>query len=101
MAHFASAVQLTSELQDRLQVLGKRKQRPTTQLLEEAVRRYLDTEEEKNQFRQETEASMKDYRETGLYLNNDDVMAWMDTWGTDEEAGPPPWRKRSTGLEQQ
>ncbi|MDJ0835141.1 MAG: hypothetical protein QNK37_01410 [Acidobacteriota bacterium] len=58
--------------------------------------RSREEDKEKQRFLEETEASLKDYRETGLYLDNDDVMAWMDTWGADELTGPPPWRKRSS-----
>lgn len=40
-------------------------------------------------FKEEADASWRDYQETGLHLTGDEVLKWLETWGTDRE-GPAP-----------
>lgn len=39
----------------------------------------------------EADAAWQDYRLTGQFVSNADMMAWLDTWGTASEkfSGPP------------
>ena len=36
-------------------------------------------------FKEEADASWRDYQETGLHLTGEEVLDWRETWGTDHE----------------
>jgi predicted transcriptional regulator len=40
-------------------------------------------------FEREASISWQHYKKTGLHLTGDEVLAWLETWGIDEEADPP------------
>lgn len=40
-------------------------------------------------FQQDAENSWLEFRNTGLRLSGEEVFAWLDTWGTDNEKPVP------------
>lgn len=54
----------------------------------------FEQNERENAWHQSCDAALKQFDETGLHATQDDVMAWMGTWGTDKEL-PAPVVKRS------
>jgi len=52
--------------------------------LEDAVR-----EEKREAFRRDTLAAWEEYTQTGLHVTMEEVAAWVETWGTDEERDAP------------
>ena len=77
----------------RLKTLAEARQRKPHSLMKEALRQYLDREEQRESFQQEAIASWREYQETGLHLNAAEIAAWLDTWGTDAEAEMPVCHK--------
>jgi predicted transcriptional regulator len=82
-------VKLEEELRARLKMLGETRQRSAHWLMKEAIRQYLDREEEQERRNREADAAWEEYQETGQYASHDAVSAWLDTWGTEKE-GPCP-----------
>jgi len=55
--------------------------------MREAIREYVEREEEAEKLRQETIERWKAYKKDGKHVSNEAMIAWLDTWGTDKEAG--------------
>ena len=55
----------------------------------EANKQYQCAEEARKSFKQEAQASWTAYQETGRHLSGQEVRAWLNTWGADNETGLP------------
>lgn len=87
------AVKLDPELKRRLQALGEAKRRSPHWLMVEAIRLYVEREEEAERGKVEAREALARYDATGEYIADEDVQAWLETWGTPEEK-PAPKRTR-------
>jgi predicted transcriptional regulator len=85
-------VKLDPEIRDRLERLGEVKRRSAHWLMKEAITRYLEQEEYKEQLNRETLARWQE-AEQGKVASHQAVSKWLDTWGTDEECARPPCGK--------
>ncbi len=83
------SIKLDAEEQSRLKALAEARQRKPHFLMKEALRQYLDREEQREAFHREAMDSWREYRETGLHLTGEETAAWLDTWGTDKETEAP------------
>ena len=54
-----------------------------------SIQQSLDQDVKRDQFRLETEAAWNDYQKTGLHVTAEEVIAWLDTWGTESETEAP------------
>ncbi|KQW31231.1 hypothetical protein ASE36_02860 [Rhizobium sp. Root274] len=66
---------LDDALQAQLSALASRKQRSEDQLLQEAVRDYLEREDGRAGFLAEAEESWQDYQAGGLHLTGEEARA--------------------------
>ena len=55
----------------------------------EAINEYVDWAEKRESFRQDAVNSWNEYQETGLHATGDEVIKWLNTWGTDDEKDVP------------
>ena len=85
----ATSVKLDDDLKDRIQSLAQSKQRSAHWIMREAIREYVSREEARRSFDQATIDALEEYQETGLQLTGEEVFAWLETWGTDDESEPP------------
>lgn len=54
------------------------------------VRRLVFERETKREaFRQDAINAWNDYRNTGMHVTGDEVIAWLETWGDDNELPVP------------
>lgn len=82
-------VKLDHELRERLKKLGTTKHRSPHWIMKQAIREYVEREEEAEKLRQETIERWKAYQKDGKHVSNETMIAWLDTWGTDKETGRP------------
>ncbi|MEN8251124.1 MAG: ribbon-helix-helix protein, CopG family [Bacteroidota bacterium] len=82
-------VRLDEQLEMRLNDLAKKKHRSRSYLTKEALRRYIGEEEIKEREKQETLARWEHYQETGEVISNNEMMEWLDSWGTEQEKSCP------------
>jgi len=61
--------------------------------LEKAITQYVEREEKREAFRQDTLKAWEEYRITGLHATAEEVDAWLASWGTDDERPAPECRK--------
>ena len=71
-------VKLDRETRDRLQKLGKARNRSSHWLMREAIRRYMEVEERYEQEKAEDQARYQAYLETGHHISHEDMLAWLD-----------------------
>ncbi len=63
----------------------------------EAIRLYVEREEEAERARVETREAIERYDATGEYIADEDVDAWLKSWGTKDELPPPTRVRRRAG----
>ena len=85
----ATSVKLDDDMKSRIQHLADSKDRSAHWIMKEAISEYVTREELRQSFTQEAMDSWKHYQETGLHVTGEEMSAWLKTWGTDKDAGPP------------
>jgi len=71
-------VRLDNELESRLSALAERTHRSKSYHTKEALARYIEQEEVKEQADQESLARWEAYKENGESVSNQSVMNWLD-----------------------
>ncbi|MEH6548866.1 MAG: ribbon-helix-helix protein, CopG family [Pseudomonadales bacterium] len=82
-------VRLDEQLEKRLNALAAKTHRSKSFLAKEALIRYIEEEERKQRENEQTMARWEEYQETGETVNNEDMMDWLESWGTDVEKPCP------------
>lgn len=83
------AIKLPQQDRARLQKLGEARKRSAHWLAKEAISQFLDREEAAERFRLEAVARWEEYCRTGRAVAHDDVMNWLESWGTGHEGEAP------------
>ncbi len=83
------AVKLDESTYDRLKALGESRQRTPHWLMREAIKQFLDREEEAENRRKDTLARIARFEETGESIPFETVDAWLASWGTEREGKCP------------
>jgi len=83
------AVRLGEPLKERVRALAGHKNRPMHWLMREAIEQYVTREEQRESFRQDTLNAWRAYQETGIHVTGDEVVAWLNSWGEENELPPP------------
>ncbi|WP_295801717.1 ribbon-helix-helix protein, CopG family [uncultured Microbulbifer sp.] len=81
-------VRLDKDLERRLSALAEKTHRSKSYLAKEALKLYLAQEEAKEREKAIALARWEEFQRTGKSASNEDVMEWLDSWGTDQEK---PW----------
>lgn len=82
-------VRLNEQLETRLNALSEKTRRSKSYIAKEALERYINEEEIKEQEKQETLARWERYQETGETVSNEAIIEWLDSWGTEQEKPCP------------
>jgi predicted transcriptional regulator len=95
MANVARAVsvKLDPEIRARVERLAEVRHRTSHWMMKEAITQYVEREEKREAFRQDAIKSWETYQETGLHVAGDEVIAWLETWGEDDEKAAPVCHK--------
>jgi predicted transcriptional regulator len=83
------SLRLDAELRERLDRLAQMRKRTSHALARDAVARFVAEEEKQAAWNASCDAALRDYQETGLHIAQDEVNAWLDTWGTPQEKPAP------------
>jgi predicted transcriptional regulator len=87
-----TGVKLDAGIKTRLKKLSGLKRRTMHWIMKEAITQYLDHEEQAEKLKQETLARWEEAEQNNVVAHKP-VMAWLDTWGTDNETKRPPCNK--------
>jgi predicted transcriptional regulator len=89
----ATSLKIEDSLKGRVQHLASQRRRSAHWIMLEAIQQYVEREEARENFKQEALASWVTYQETGQHLTGQEVRAWLNTWGTEDEKVVPECHK--------
>jgi predicted transcriptional regulator len=84
-----TTIKIDQETRERVKRLADARHRTPHWMILEAVRQYVDREEKRETFRQDGILAWNEYQEAGLHVSGDEVIAWLDTWGEENEKTAP------------
>lgn len=83
------AIKIDEDTKARVKRLAKARHRTPHWLMREAIKQYVEREEKREAFRQDTLKAWDEYRTTGLHASAEDVDAWLASWGAEHELPVP------------
>lgn len=84
-----TTIKIDVDTKERVKRLAEMRHRTSHWMILEAIRQYVDREEKRESFRQDALAAWQEHQETGLHVTGDEVIAWLDTWGEEDEKAAP------------
>ncbi len=87
------SVKLDLDTRARVENLAEVRHRSAHWIMREAITQYVDREERRETFRQDTIKAWEEYQETGMHATAAAVDTWLASWGTDNEVPAPACRK--------
>ena len=83
-----TSVRMPDDLMRRLDVTAERLRRSKGWIINDALREYLEREERRARRLVETRDALADL-EAGELIEGDEVLDWLDSWGSADEREPP------------
>jgi predicted transcriptional regulator len=87
------AIKIDEDTRNRVKRLAEARQRSSHWMMLEAIRQYVEREEKREAYRQDGINAWNEYQKTGLHVSGDEVIAWLDTWGEENEQAAPVCHK--------
>jgi predicted transcriptional regulator len=87
------SVKLDSDTRARVENLANARNRTAHWVMREAISQYVDREEKREAFRQDTIKSWEEYQETGVHATAVEVDTWLASWGSENELPAPVCHK--------
>ncbi|RJG03576.1 CopG family ribbon-helix-helix protein [Noviherbaspirillum sedimenti] len=87
------AIKIDPDTKERVKRLAAARHRTPHWLMREAISQYVEREEKREAFRQDTLKAWDEYQTTGLHTPPEKVDAWLSSWGTDNELPAPACHK--------
>lgn len=84
-----TAVRLEPELKHRAEALAASEHRSFSAIVRDALETYIAKREAEQAEIRDAVAAWKEHQTTGLHITGDETMAWLRTWGTEQEGEPP------------
>src|SRR5690606_31739854 len=85
----ATSVKLDDDMKGRVQHLAEMRKRTPHRIMREAIAQYVEREEKREAFRQETLAAWQEYQETGLHATAKEVSGGWKAGALIASAPPP------------
>jgi predicted transcriptional regulator len=82
-------VRLDTETEIRLAALAHKTKRSKSYLAKEAIRLYIEQQEKIALRNADSLTRWEVYKATAESVSNEDMMKWLDSWGTDDELPCP------------
>ena len=83
------AIKIGEDIKVRVKRLAEARHRTSHWLMREAITQYVDREEKREAFRQDTLKAWQDFRTSGLYVNADEADAWLAALEQGNDIEPP------------
>lgn len=82
-------LEIDSDLNNRIMLLANSRQRTALSLIHDAIRQYVEREEESESLRQDCINAWTDYQSTGLHVTEEEADQWLAKLEAGEDAEPP------------
>ncbi len=83
------SVKLDTDTRTRIERLAEARRRTAHWIMREAIQQYVDREEKREIFRQDTLKAWDEFQASGLYATAEEVNTWLASWGTEDELTTP------------
>lgn len=83
------AIKIDEDTKARLKRLADARHRTPHWLMREAITQYVDREEKREAFRQDTLKAWEAYRTTGLHVTAEEADAWLAQLEQGKDVEPP------------
>ncbi|HEX5337734.1 MAG TPA: CopG family ribbon-helix-helix protein [Gallionella sp.] len=83
------AIKIDQQTRDRIKRIADARHRTPHWVMREAINQFVEREEKRETFRQDAISAWNQFQETGLHVTGDEVIAWLDTWGEENEVTAP------------
>jgi predicted transcriptional regulator len=83
-----TSFRIREELQDPLEKAATELRRPKAWIINEALAAYFERDNQNQRMYRETLEGLADV-EAGRVIDGDQVVAWIESWGSDKELPPP------------
>ncbi|WP_300087877.1 hypothetical protein [Rhodoferax sp.] len=86
---FPLSIRLNVTAREKLKAIAVRQKRSASALAAEAIDQLIERHEREYAWDQSCDDALRHADVTGLHVTHDEVMEWMDSWGTDAELPTP------------
>ena len=83
------AIKIDEDIKARVKRLAEARHRTAHWLMREAITQYVDREENRESFRQDTLKAWEDYRTTGHHASAEEADAWLAKLELGHDIEPP------------
>lgn len=83
------AIKIDEDTKARVKRLAEARHRTSHWLMREAITQYVDREEKREAFRQDTLKAWVEYRSTGLHVTADEADTWLAQLEQGNDIEPP------------
>lgn len=83
------AIKIDDDIKARVKRLALARDRTSHWIMREAITQYVEREEKRETFRQETLEAWEAYRTTGLHVTHDEADAWLAQLEQGNDIEPP------------
>lgn len=83
-----TSVRMSDQLMDKLETIAKKLDRSKGWIIKDAVSQYVERIDRKEKMLAETRQALSEI-ESGNVVDGDEVMAWIESWGSDNEKSAP------------
>jgi len=83
------SIKIAEDTKARVKRLADARHRTSHWLMREAIMQYVDREEKREAFRQDTLKAWEQYRTTGLHVSADEADAWLAQLEQGKDIEPP------------
>jgi len=84
-----TSLKLDPKIKARLSRLARARRRSAHWLMREAIQQFVEREEQREQFRQETLAAWAEYQATGQHVTAAEADAWLAQLEAGKDVEPP------------
>lgn len=89
----ATSIKLDDELKGRVQHLADARRRTSHWIMREAIAQYVEREEKREAFKQDTLKAWEEFQATGLHATAEETKKWLSSWGNENELPAPVCHK--------
>ena len=83
------AIKIDEDIKARVKRLAEARNRTAHWLMREAITQYVDREEKRESFRQDTLKAWEDYRATAMHVSAEEADAWLAKLQLGHDIEPP------------
>nr|WP_241391373.1 MULTISPECIES: ribbon-helix-helix protein, CopG family [Serratia]ULG12097.1 CopG family transcriptional regulator [Serratia entomophila]ULG12390.1 CopG family transcriptional regulator [Serratia entomophila]ULG16024.1 CopG family transcriptional regulator [Serratia proteamaculans]ULG18423.1 CopG family transcriptional regulator [Serratia proteamaculans]ULG19600.1 CopG family transcriptional regulator [Serratia proteamaculans] len=88
-ARQTTTLRIEQDIKERLKTLADDRHSSAHALMLEAIAEYVVREEKRSQSRKEALAAWQEYQDTGEHIAADEIIVWLESWGSGQERGMP------------